>query len=63
MRRNWRHEVLGHQEVGLDVGAKQREDRGPRRYLGARKCVPLGVWVPGSFVVPGSVFVPGREWP
>ena len=45
-----------YQEVGLGVGATKREDSGPWRYLGARKSVPLGVGVPGSFVVPISVF-------
>ena len=50
MRRNWCQEVLGYQEAGLGVGAKEKEHRGPRRYWGAIKNVPVG-----SFVVPGSV--------
>ena len=58
MRRNWCQEVLGYKENGLGVGAKEKEHRGPRRYWGAIKNVPVG-----SFVVPGSVFVPGREAP
>ena len=46
-----------YQEVGLGVGATKREDSGPWRYLGARKSVPLGVGVPGSFVVSRSDFL------